>query len=257
MSDSTLPSLQMFFEEVDTPTRSLAVVNRREPKAVHALVESAFAEQTLSVSEQKLSDEETDLLVALDGDTVVATSPLQEVMDAFLLVNSDLYITGSSGVDGASAPDVLTALDDVEFDLRGYPASNKEKLLLIVISRYIERLALAEGSGRLRSTFQRLSRIEDERGTRAVYELLAASALDVHVYGQPGWTPPDSFDATVHTGTNADYRRSWCVVFVPERAADTHAALVALETGRNVWQGMWTYDPERVRRVDRYLEQQF
>jgi hypothetical protein len=178
------------------------------------------------------------------------------MMDAFLLVNSDRYITGKSGFEGDSAPDVLTALDDVVFDLRGYPASNKEKLLLILISRYIERLALADGEGRIRSTFQRLSRLDDERGTRMIYETLSASPVDVHVYGRPGWTPPDSLDVTVHTGTSTDYRQSWCVVFVPENPDGTHAALVALETDQNVWRGMWTYDPERVRRVDRYLERQ-
>lgn len=254
MSDSALSSLRAFFDEADTPSRSLVVVNRQEPKAVQSLLESAFSEQSVVVSEGDLPNEAGDLVLVLEGDRIVATSPLQEVMNAFLLVNSDRYITGTSGVEGVAAPDVLTALDDVVFDLRGYPASNKEKLLLIVISRYIERRALATGSGRLRSTFQRLSRIEDEKGTNAIYRTLAESPVDVHVYGRPGWTPPDPFDVTVHTGTSADYRRSWCVVFVPEDPDETHAALVALETGRNEWRGMWTYEPERVRRVDRYLE---
>ncbi|SEO83490.1 hypothetical protein SAMN04487948_105390 [Halogranum amylolyticum] len=257
MSDSTLSSLQAFFDEVEDPNRSLVVVNRREPKAVQSLLESAFAEQSVTVSELDLSDEADDVVVVLDGKRVVATSPLSEVMNALLLVNSDRYITGTSGVDDSGVPDVLTALDGVEFELRGYPASNKEKLLLIVISRYVERLALTVGDGRLRSTFQRLSRLADERGTRAIYERLAASTVDVHVYGTAGWGPPTSLDLTVHTGTSADYRQSWCVVFVPERASERHAALVALETGPNVWRGTWTYDPERVRRVDRYLERRF
>ena len=254
MSDSSLSSLRAFFDEVDTPSRSLVVVNRQEPKAVQSLLESAFSEQSVVVSEGDLPNEAGDLVLVLEGDRIVATSSLQEVMNAFLLVNSDRYITGASGVEGVAAPDVLIALDDVVFDLRGYPASNKEKLLLILISRYIERLALADGSGRLRSTFQRLSRLDDERGTRIVYEALSASPLDVHVYGRPGWTPPDSLDVTVHTGTSTDYRQSWCVVFVPEDPDGTHAALVALETGENEWRGMWTYEPERVRRVDQYLE---
>jgi hypothetical protein len=50
----------------------------------------------------------------------------------------------------------------------GSPASNSEKLPLIVISRYIEQLAWQHETGRLRSSFQRLSRLDDERGTRRV-----------------------------------------------------------------------------------------
>lgn len=255
MTEDVPPSLHTFFEEVGTSARSLVVVNRTEPEAVQRLLGGAFAGQSVSVSERDLPDSSEDVVVVLDGDDVVAASSLQEVMDALLLVNSDLYTTGLTGIEGAGAPAALTALDDVVFDLRGYPASNKEKLLLIVISRYIERLALATGEGRLRSTFQRLSRIDDERGTRAVYERLAASAVDVHVYGRPGWVKPDSMDLTVHTGTSEDYRHSWCVVFNPAREEDTAAALVAVETGPNEWRGMWTYDPERVHRIDRYLDE--
>jgi riboflavin biosynthesis pyrimidine reductase len=51
-------------------------------------------------------------------------------------------------------PDVLDGLTETPFTLRGYPESNSEKLLLILVSRQIERLAWEGGSGTLRSSFQ-------------------------------------------------------------------------------------------------------
>ncbi|SDM79349.1 hypothetical protein SAMN04487949_2612 [Halogranum gelatinilyticum] len=255
MAGDVPPSLRAFFAEADAPNRSLALVNRKEPEAVQRLLESAFAGQSVSVAERQFPEEGDDVVLVIEDTDVVATSPLDEVMNAFLLVNSDLYKTGTSGLEDGGAPSVLTALADVVFDLRGYPASNKEKLLLILMSRYIERLALSSGGGRLRSTFQRLSRIEDERGTREVYRKLAESGVDVHVYGQPGWRPDESLDLTVHTGTSDDYRHSWCVAYTPQGGDGTYAALVAVETAPNEWRGMWTYDRDRVTRVDRYLDE--
>lgn len=257
MSDSVQSSISTFFDGVESPVRSLVVVNRREPNAVQNLLRSAFDGQSVTVSESELPDVDDDVVIVVEDGEIVAASPLEDVMNAFLLINSDTYITGRGSVENVGVPDVLTALDDVVFDLRGYPVSNKEKLLLILISRHIEQLALQTDSGRLRSTFQRLSRFDDERGTRDVYEALAASGVDVHVYGQSGrygQIPDEIPDVTVHTGTNADYRRSWCVVFVPERPTDDHAALVAVETGPNVWRGQWTYDADRVRDIDQYLD---
>lgn len=151
-------------------------------------------------------------------------------MNAFLLVNGDLYRSGTSGLDKYDAPSVLTGLDETRFSLRGFPASNKEKLLLILISRYIERLALDANTGTLRSSFQRLSRLDDERGTHTVYERLGDSDVDVHVYGVADWSPDEVLDVTVHAGTNEVYRRSWFVVFNADAAVATPAALLALET---------------------------
>lgn len=132
-----------------------------------------------------------------------------------LLINSDLYTTGLSGIDTYEAPEIITELDDTVYTLRGFPASTKEKLLLIVISRYIERRALGAGGGRLDVAFRKLSRIEDEYGTERIYHRLANSEVDVHAYGFPD-SIPDALDkATFHTGRTEAYRRSRFVVFSP------------------------------------------
>jgi len=114
---------------------------------------------------------------------VIARSTLDELLESVLLINSDLYKTGAIDLNEVTLPDVLSGLDEVPFRLRGYPHSNKEKLLLIVVSRVIERIAAEAGGGTLRASFQRLSRLQDERGTREVYETLGNSGVDVHVYG--------------------------------------------------------------------------
>ena len=56
------------------------------------------------------------------------------------MVNSDLFTTGTRSLERTDVPDVLDGLAGTRFLLRGYPASDTGKLLLILISRYIEKL---------------------------------------------------------------------------------------------------------------------
>jgi hypothetical protein len=229
------------------------------------LLERAFADQPVTVAETHRPESDEDVVCLLEGGEVVATTPLADLEEAFLLVNADRYRTGTRQVDASSFPAVLTGLDEVEFEVRGFPKSNKEKLLLILISRFIEARALWRGAGELHSTFQRLSRLDDEYGTRRMYESLAAAGVSTHVYGvRDAAAAVDDLEVTVHAGDHEEYRRSWVVVFAPP-AADRDApdsehgpaALVAVETGPNVWRGTWTFDPARVDRIRSYLVRNF
>jgi hypothetical protein len=255
MSVDTPPTLCGFFDDVDGPSASLVTLNRSHPESVRSLLEDAFATQSVDLSERSIGTDDDDLLALRRGGEIVAVSSLDDVMRSFLLVNGDQFRTSTRGFD-EDVPDVLTGMDETLFDLRGYPDSNKEKLLLVLISRHIERLAYETGAGTFRSTFQRLSRLEDELGTRQVYERLAGRTLDVHVYGVPDETP-EWLDATIHGGTSDEYRNSWCVVFRSPAAVDPEAAMVAYQRRRNHWEGFWTYDDERVGRIDAYLERSF
>lgn len=171
-------------------------------------------------------------------------------------MNADLYRTGTSGVDKYEAPDILTALDEMVFSLRGFPQSNKEKLLLIVMSRFIENRALTTNEGRLDVAFQELSRIRDEKGTETVYKRLADSDVETHIYGLPDITY-DREGLDIHTGTSEEYQRSWFVVFTPEDPGKNAAALVATETGPNIWDAMWTYEDGKVERIQQYIIENF
>lgn len=244
-------TLTEFFDRLDGPTSSLVVVNRDQPEPVQRMLERFFEGQSVDVSEADLPADGRDVVALVRDGEVVASSPLGDVMDAVLLVNSDLFVTGARGLDEAALPDVLAGIEETRFDVRGYPASEKEKLLLIAVSRAIEREAWLAGDGVVRSAFQHLSRVNDEAGTRTVYEALADSGVDVHVYGVPDWTPPASLDVTVHGGDGPDYRRGWFVVF--RAPGGGGSALVAYETRPAEWSGFWTSRDELVDDVAAYV----
>lgn len=248
-------SLRSFFDELAAPDRTLVVVNRSSPGPVRNLLDSLLDEQPVSITEAEIAAETDDDVVALvENGAVVARSTLDELLESVLLVNSDLYKTGAIELGEVALPDVLSGLEEVPFRLRGYPASNKEKLLLIVVSRVIERIAAEHGRGTLRASFQRLSRIDDERGTREVYTALADTDVDVHVYGVGDAASLSALPVTVHTGTSFPYRRSWFVVFTPPAGADgDRVALLALEDEPNVWDGFWTFRPSLVDRIERHI----
>ncbi|WP_123624029.1 hypothetical protein [Halorubrum sp. CSM-61] len=209
-----------------------------------------------------------NLALLVEGDEVVAGSTLGELGNAVLFVNSDLYITGSRTLDDVDLPSVIGGLADTAFTLRGYPESNRQKLLLITISRFIERAAWMAGDGTLRSSFQRLSRLDDEVGTRRVYERVSAAGVDTHLYGIPDDLPRD-LDAVIHGGDTRDFTDSWFVVYRPpegphsidvdlgsdlKRGIEGGVGLLAVETEPRVWRGVWTFEPDRVRSVNRYIE---
>jgi hypothetical protein len=213
-------------------------------------------------------DDIENLVLLMEDDEVVAGSTLGELGDAVLFVNSDLYITGSRSLSDVDLPSVISGLDDATFTLRGYPESNRQKLLLITISRFIERAAWTAGDGTLRSSFQRLSRIDDEVGTREVYERVADTGVDTHLYGVPDELPAD-LDAVIHAGDDPDFTDSWFVLYRPPegphpaesdpssdlvRGVEGGVGLLAVETEPRVWRGLWTFDADRVSRVNRYIE---
>ncbi|MCU4925444.1 histidine kinase [Halobacteria archaeon AArc-dxtr1] len=248
-------TIRSFIEARGRPDRRLAVVGDDGPLA--AMLVDLFGDQlpvALEDADDGLAvDESEDALVVLDDETIVARSPLSSLYDALLAINSDLFVTGAREVDEVVLPDALAALDDIRFRLRGYPLAHKEKLFLIVVSRWIERRALEAGGGTLRSSFQHLSRIDDEIGTRRVYERLGDADVSVHVYGVGDADPRP--DVTVHTGTDEEYRRSWFVVFRPDESATDPAALVCLEDEPRVWDGFFTYDRERIAAIDDYINE--
>lgn len=249
-----------FIDEIDSSEKTLLLLNRTEPVPMKRLLDRAFENQEVTVTDRYVVDGPEDLVCLVDDGEVTATTPLSALEDAFLLINADRYRTGTAQIRTGSFPDVLTGLDEVEFTVRGYPESNKEKLLLVLISRFIEFEALSADGGELHSTFQRLSRLDDEYGTQQVYEWLAESGVATHVYGvNDAPTVANELDVAVHADDSETYRRSWILVFTPsaaEREARP-AALVAVTTGGNEWRGMWTYDRDRVTRIRSFMRNRF
>jgi hypothetical protein len=248
-------TLDRFIDRVDSGRRSLIVAHDGAGANYRSMLSAVVDEERVSVAVDDFERLEDGTVALLDEDgNLVATSPLEELARTVLFVNSDLYTTGGTAFEDFELPSVIERLDDVPFDLRGYPVHPKEKLLLIVISRYVEKTAWEAGDGTLRASFQELSRIDDERGTRSVYERLSDTDLDVHLYGQANWRPSRVLDVTMHAGRSPDFRDSWFVVYRPPNGGEGSVALLAIETEDDHWTGFWTFDLDRVRDINRYIE---
>lgn len=256
-------------DQVEPAAHTIAVINDDEPGPLEAMLADAFDGDRLDVEtgtdidldlsdglEPKLTDPSTtgdgDVAILFEDGEPVAASSMAELYESLLAINSDLFVTGARGLGEIELPDVLAGLEERRLRLQGYPLAHKEKLLLILVSRYVEQLAWEGGSGTLRSAFQSLSRIDDEIGTREVYERLAATDVDVHVYGVDDGIG-SSLEPTVHAGDSPRYRRSWFVVYRPEESATDTAvpgALVCHEIEPRVWDGFYTFDADHVREID-------
>lgn len=248
-------SLERFLSIPEGATRELVVANRTQPEPFQRMVENLFAKQAVGVDETTIDEYPENTVLLLEDGEVVAESPLDALHDAILMINSDLYKTGTRSLDETIVPAVIDGLTDVRFSLRGYPESNTEKLLLILISREIERRAYEAGEGTLRSSFQQLSRIKDERGTRRAYEKVSSTDVDVHVYGVPDWQPTTEMNVTMHGGSTPDFEDSWFVIYrpPPDRPDEHGAALLAVETGAAEWEGFWTYDKALIDDLTAYV----
>jgi hypothetical protein len=250
-------SFDALLPDSGVPDRTLAVVGDDHPRPVIDIFEEAFGSLDVRITETEIDVEADDAVVLIEDDDVVATSSMESIRNAVLLVNSDLYTTGLSGIESYEAPDILTELDDAAYTLRGFPASTKEKLLLIVISRHIERRALEADDGRLDVAFQKLSRIEDEYGTGRIYGRLSESNVDVHAYGVPDSIPTGIERITIHAGRTERYRRSWFVVLSAPNGRVEPAGLLAVEIDPNVWRATWTYDPDKISEIRRWIGRHF
>ena len=251
--DSLRVTFAEFVETFAPRQRRLTVLNRTAEDPILRMLERVFEGEPVTVRGAETADgaPENVLPLSLD-DRLLGASNLSEVRDSLPLVNSDTYVTGTRGLEEVATPAVIANSDDVRFTVAGYPAHERQKMLLVEMSRSIEALARRVGSGVLRSGFQRLGRIDDEYGTYEAYEELAAANVVVHLYGTPDRTPPESF-GTVHAHDHDELRESWFVTF--EHPHD--AALLAVETGSNEWDGFWTYRPDLVADIAAYAAETF
>jgi len=246
-------SLADFFKQSDSSEWSVQIINRTGPEPIKRMVEDLFGSLSTQVSEITREEADTDLVVLLRDGEVVESSSLSTLRDTLLLVNSDYYRTGPADLGNLNAPDVILELSDTLFTLEGYPDSNTEKLVLTLISRYIEQRAWKHETSSLRTSFQSLSLLYNERATREVYRQLGQIPdLTVEVYGVPDREPPELPGVTVHETTDDEIEQYWFVVHHTENASSV--ALLARQTGPTEWRGFWTFDTDRVRTLDRYIQ---
>jgi hypothetical protein len=250
--------LAKFAQPPDDHEATVTVLDRDSKQPLYRLLTRFLDEESVTV--QAAATESTDVppdtvLLEKTGTTAgLAVSPFDAVRDELLLVNADIYVTGTRGLAGVETPDVIEHLDELPFTVSGRPDDSKEKLLLIQISRHIEAMAWQAGEGRLATGFQYLSRVDDESGTRRVYDHLGTeTGVDAHVYGVPD-TDLDLPGVTVHAEDTDELRKMWFVVYQSSVHPHESAALVAVETEPETWEGCWTYDPGRVGAILDYLD---
>lgn len=241
-------------DAVDSDDHTLTVFNRTEHEPVVRLLEQVFESEHVDVRDDGTDTAGPANLVQLENEegVALATSDLAEIRDSLLLVNSDLYITGTRSLDQVTTSDVVANLNETTFTVSG-----KSKFLLIHISRHIEALALKTGAGVLHSGFQQLSRIRDEHGTDRAYRRLAETAVDLHVYGVPDWERPPAEEMVVHAHENGEIPESWFVVHDGDGDDQRKAALVAREVGPNEYAGFWTFNTEWVDDILDYIEETY
>jgi hypothetical protein len=247
-----------FVEELETERRELTVLNRAERGPVYDLLEKTFArgQDNVVVREAETpSGRPKNAVTCSDGDRTLAASDLAAVRDAVLLVNSDVYTTGTRPLGAIATPEVLVEMAETRLFAEGYPDPKKQKVLLVEMSRYIEQRAWRVGDGELHSAFQTLSRIDDESGTREAYERLADTDLDVHVYGAPDWEP--TMDVVAHGHEDPALRRAWFVAYQSPRDPERSIALVAIDVGQNRWEAFWTHRPELVSAVVAHARERY
>jgi len=251
-------SLSEFVERQNgsEPEWSAQIVNSTDPEPIRRMADQLVGGLDMEASEKELDDFDDDLFLILRDGEVVASSPMKTLRDTLLMVNSDLYMTGATSVQDINVPDVIMELSDTVFALRGFPKSNTEKLVLTLVSRYIEWEALTQQTGTLRASFQRLSRLDDERGTREVYERLGrVKGLTTHVYGLPDWNPSTALNVNSHGTENKEIQKNWFVIYRSDTGQDV--AMLANEIRPNTWEGYWTFEADEIRALDQYVKQTF
>lgn len=218
-------------------------------------IDTLLGSTSVNVSHLEIPEVEQERLFLFQNGEVLASSPVRRLTDIIAEINTMIRTGSVASLDSLELPSVLTELDEVPFAAAG-PDDSYLELMFTTISRYIEAKAVRAGDGRLRVGFQRLSRLQttEEDHTHSVYERLSETDVDVHVYGQPDWVPPEALATTIHGGYNEDFLRNWFLVY---QSADetTRAAFTAYDHGEATWRGHWTFQSDRVSQLNRYLEQ--
>lgn len=215
-------SLREVVERVRGREKTLTVYTSGESNVVAELREY-FASQNVAVEEASAGREPTYAVLTDDGEFLAAVG-----VDALASLTR-----GSArrvGEDAAYAP-LLAHLDRTTF-------TSYSRRQTLEASREIEDRAWRAGSGRLYAGFQRLSNFANER---EAYARLAASDLDVHVYGVPDADIDVPAGVTFHGAGVPDVEAFWFVVFDGGGDELQASALLAEERDDGFY-GFWTYD---------------
>ncbi len=129
--------------------------------------------------------------------------------------------------------------------LEGTTFEALDRRQLLAVSREIEDRAYRTGSGTLRASFQTLSAFRPQVDP---YRELAATNLEVHVYGVADWHPPEIPGVTYHVDAGGGLEPYWALAF--DGGDDDSRACGLLARERDAYEGFWTDDAATVAAID-------
>jgi hypothetical protein len=157
----------------------MKISKNNNPDAICCIIENMFSDQDIKVIGENLNSYDMKLL---KNDREIYQTSIDSLRDTIIMTNSDQYMTATDQLENIKFSDLILKLTGKSFYLKGYPKSHNEKLILITISRYIEKLSYENG-GKHYATFQDISRLDDEIGTYEIYDNLSDSVDDLNLYG--------------------------------------------------------------------------
>jgi hypothetical protein len=240
-------TLTDFIEETERQGRSMVVFKPNDEGDTEILdrIDRFFDDAVLSQeSEPRLL---TQFASFLPAENLVAVSTLDEFAGDFLLIDSSFEVVGTRARDRIETPELLVQFEEATFLVA---AGNTP--LLTEISHHIEELALHCNEGVVTTGMQELSRLAEPR-TRSIYERLADSDVETHVFGRATGSSPE-LGIQTHALEDSEIADSWFVVYQSESAS---AALVATEVEPDTYRGFWTFESELTDRIDDYIRQTY
>lgn len=245
----TVPdSLHGLIEEVAAERQTLTVLNYDDDASLLESLETYFERLNVEVRTTETPTETPRNTAILHrGSDPVDMAPVRILDRAVRIERAD----DAADFETVERP---TLLRRAENDC--YRVDGGGKQYLIDISRLVEEEALDVGRGTLYTGFQRLDRIDDEYGTSRIYERIAASLVDTHLFGQSG-DVPDAGSHTLHTEPDGELVVAWFVVFDGGGNDDRKVALVCEETDPGTYRGFWTRRPDLVDRTVASLRERY
>lgn len=224
-------TLQTLLDDLSARRRTVTVYAADPP----ADLAERLADWNVDVRFDRLPPEaEAGFITVRQGDRFLGTVSLATVATLF---EPTAGVLDADSTETGSLEPLLELLDETLFQ-------SFERRQLLAATREIEDRAWRHGQGELHAGFQRPEALAAQR---EVYERLAESDLDVHVYFDGNWDAPPIAGVTEHTESDGELGQYWFVAFQPDAAARSQTCgLLAREHDPAAYGGFWTYDPNRV-----------
>lgn len=231
--DDEIESLGALIARIDEERPTLSVYNYDGDESTLSDLETHCETMNVGFRVDTLPHETPRNLAVLHrGEDVIDVVQIQSLLNALGMEETNL-----EAFEDATPLDAITDLSRSTFGARG---ASKE--FLIDISHVIEMTASRTGVGELHAGFQQLSNCFEDSEARRIYQRLAESGVEVHVYGAPDVDPPDIPGITVHAETSDEIANSWFVAYDGAGDPQDAATLLVEQRAPDTYHGFWTYD---------------